>query len=171
MAAQGLVHQCDHPGAKSQQRLLWGLLAPLCPCARQEGKISTHNTLSVCVATSSQPRNGISHILLHLKQTKEGKRERRKGMRRSPEPCQNHSPAPHGAHPHMHPPQDPSPRSSAVQWGSCGQRNLPLPRQQHITSILVTFPFFFTLFLPNSINLLTHSGIYSPKFFTYVGFF
>lgn len=131
---------------------------------RQEGKTSTHNTLSVWVATASQPRNGISRILLHLKQTKEGKRERRKGMRRPPEPCQNHSPAPHRAHPHMHPPQDPSPRSSAVQWGSCGQRNLPLPRQQHITS-------FFSLFLPNSINLLTHSGIYSPKFFTYVRFF
>lgn len=73
---------------------------------------------------------------------KEGKRERRKGTRSSPEPCQNHSPDPHGAHPHMHPPrpQVPSPRSSAVQWGSCGQRNLPPPRQQHIT-----FSFLFHL--------------------------
>lgn len=38
MAAQGLAHQCDHPGAKSQQRLLWGLLAPLCPCANTPGQ-------------------------------------------------------------------------------------------------------------------------------------
>lgn len=52
-----------------------------------------------------------------FKTNKEGKGERREGMRHSPEPCQNHSPAPHGAHPLMHPPAprpQPSIKCSAV---------------------------------------------------------
>lgn len=156
---------------ESQQRLpLWlaGTTVPLCQHTRAGRRAETAPTTPCQCGWPSPPSPGMaSPHSSSFKTNKEGKGERREGMRRSPEPCQNQNPAPHGAHPLMHPPrpQDPSPRSSAVQWGSCGQRNLPPPRQQHITSILVTFPFFFPpYFCPIQLTCW-HTPEFTPQSF------
>lgn len=103
MAAQGLVHQCDHPGAKSQQRLL----APLCPCAPgQAGGQNQHPQHPVSVGGHCLPAQ--EWHLPHSSSFKTNKRRKKREKERheappralpKPQPCSPqgtpaHAPAP-----------------------------------------------------------------------------
>lgn len=145
----------------------WHLCAPVpMHLGRQEGRKSTHDTLSVWAAITSQPRNGIPHILLHLKQIQEEKEREGKARGAPQSPAKTTALLPTGR---THTCSHPSPRTPALDQVQCsgaavGREIFPHPGSN-------TSPPFWSLFLSFSLYFcpirLTcwHAPEFTPRSF------